>query len=99
MSKLILKNNGKDGDFLIRKTPVLGLPSNMKDNGLELIEVLLIRYNKNDQVACYFDFDDFKHVFKCTHFEFLYELRAWLNIMNVDNDQWVRVDIMVPTNQ
>lgn len=99
MSKLILKNNGKDGDFLIRKVrPTISLPANIKGDNLELIEVLLIRYDKNEEIACYFDFDDFKQVFKCTQFEFLYEIRTWLNIMNINDGQWVRVDILVPDN-
>ena len=49
-----------------------------------------------DNRIFYFDYDDFKDVvFKCTFFEFQYILKEWLTKMNIPENKWVRVDILV----
>lgn len=101
MSKIIVNINDKDGTFLVRKVKIRGVAQNIKvENPIELIEILLVGKNdKGEEILCYFDFEDFKPIFKCTLFELQYSLRTWLNSLNIADNSWTRVDILIPNER
>lgn len=95
--KILIKED-KNGMFLIRRRKednrkLLNSFDNLivdENNCIhEFIDILII----NDNKIGYFDYDDFKPLFKCSNFEFKYLLKRWLKSNNIQSDTWTRVSI------
>jgi len=99
MTKIKIEES-KTGTFLIRHHKELDQNLSYLFDKLNIdfshqtrvfVDILMTVDNK----IFYFDYDDFKDVFKCPFFEFQYILKEWLTKMNIPENKWIRVDILV----